>query len=651
VGRAAAITTQGLWARIGAAGQTPSSSLTVQEHNLLRPMKQQDLAEARKSFCSRPIARAGYFASVEVAGFLLFFALLSPTVAHASCQITAVELPVTMSGPRPLVTAKINDADVNFILDSGAFFSTISPAAAEQFKLPHRRPPDGLRVDAVGGRAEIYATRVKEFTLTTTVFSNVDFIVGGNELDANAIGLLGQNVLGLADVEYDLGNGSVRIVQPGEDCKSANLAYWAGSRPYSEIDLERSRWKPNKMTTAIAHINGVEIHVEFDTGAQASFLSLQAAKRAGLVPGGEGVIAAGASRGMGRAEVQTWIAPVKNFTIGDEQIKNTHLRIGDLDLGDIDMLLGADFFLSHRIYVANGREKIYFTYNGGPAFDLSVVPNAGQRTMPDLDKQAVAEEQSPGPTDAKGYARRGAARASRRDFTNALADMTRACELDPGVGRYFLMRGQIRVSLGQANASMPDFNEAIRLSPDDLDARLARARTLIAIREGESTRADLEVADRIAASQSNSRLEIADLYMRLDMPEAALGQYNHWIASHDEDVNLKVVLAGRCWARALIGTELGKALVDCDAAVKSNPQSAEFLSSRGLVHLRMGEFDKAMDDYDAALRINPKIAWSLFGRGVVRLHKGAADAANVDITAAKALRPSIVADAKRHGIE
>jgi len=34
------------------------------------------------------------------------------------------------------------------------------------------------------------------------------------------------------------------------------------------------------------------------------------------------------------------------------------------------MLLGADFFMSHRIYVANGRRMIYFTYNGGPVFSV-----------------------------------------------------------------------------------------------------------------------------------------------------------------------------------------------------------------------------------------------------------------------------------------
>jgi hypothetical protein len=33
-----------------------------------------------------------------------------------------------------------------------------------------------------------------------------------------------------------------------------------------------------------------------------------------------------------------------------------------------DMLIGADFFLSHRIYVARSQGKIYFTYKGGPIF-------------------------------------------------------------------------------------------------------------------------------------------------------------------------------------------------------------------------------------------------------------------------------------------
>jgi tetratricopeptide (TPR) repeat protein len=557
-----------------------------------------------------------------------------------------------MSGFRPVVAARINDVDAKFILDSGAFYSMITPAAAEQFKLPHERAPERLRVEGVGGRADIYLTRVEKFTLTNTVFPRVQFIVGGNELGSNAVGLIGQNFLGLADVEYDLGNGAARIVYPGEDCKDSPLAYWAGSKPYSEIELTVSRWTVSRKTDAVAFVNEVKVRVEFDTGAAVSVLSLDAAKRAGLAPGGEGVVPAGSLKGLGREEIPTWIAPVKNFTIGGEQIKNTHLRIGDLDLDGIDMLLGADFFLSHRIYVANGQEKIYFTYNGGPAFDLSARQFVAHAPAVDARAEApAAEDESAAPSDAKGYAQRGTARASRREFEHALADMTRACELDPGNGRYFFLRGEVRLKLRQQVPAMSDFDEALRLDPDDVEARLARARLHLAGRDAESARADLGAADRIAASQSSSRLEMARLYMRLDMPENALVEYDKWIAAHGKDVDLHDVLNNRCWARALMGKELGKALEDCDAAVQAKADSAGYLDSRGLVHLRLGELDKALDDYNAALRINPNIAWSLYGRGIVRLRKGAAEPGQADLAAAKAIRPSITDEAKRHGIE
>ena len=35
------------------------------------------------------------------------------------------------------------------------------------------------------------------------------------------------------------------------------------------------------------------------------------------------------------------------------------------------MLAGADFFLSHRMFVSSTQHKLYFTYNGGPVFKLA----------------------------------------------------------------------------------------------------------------------------------------------------------------------------------------------------------------------------------------------------------------------------------------
>ena len=122
-------------------------------------------------------------------------------------------------------------------------------------------------------------------------------------------------------------------------------------------------------TTGTATINGAKITVMFDTGAWNSVLSMKAAARAGVKPDTPGVVEAGYSSGIGRGRVKSYIAPFSSFKIGDgEEIKNARLRIADIDLDEGDMLLGADFFLSHHVFVANSQHRLYLTYNGGPGF-------------------------------------------------------------------------------------------------------------------------------------------------------------------------------------------------------------------------------------------------------------------------------------------
>jgi tetratricopeptide (TPR) repeat protein len=109
-------------------------------------------------------------------------------------------------------------------------------------------------------------------------------------------------------------------------------------------------------------------------------------------------------------------------------------------------------------------------------------------------------------------------------------------------------------------------------------------------------------------------------------------------------------LNSRCWARALGGQELDKALADCNTALKLHPNTADFLDSRGLVYLRQGNYDKAIADYDAALRLAPKTAWSLYGRGLAKSRKGMSAEGQADIAAATALQPKIAERAASFGI-
>ena len=571
-----------------------------------------------------------------------------PTCAFAACKVSRVaELPVTMSGLRPLVSAKINGADALFIADSGAFYSTLTPAAAAQFKLKLGPAPYWFALTGVGGEARTWLTVVKTFTLFDLPIPNVEFIVAGNELEG-AVGLLGQNVFRMADVEYDLAGGAIRLMRP-HDCRNAEMAYWATSQPYSIVDIDAAT-PQSPHTTGVAFINGAKIRVLFDTGAPASVLTLAAAGRAGVKPGGQGVVDAGLAHGVGRQVVQTWIAPFASFKIGDEEIRNTHLRIGDTGIRDVDMLIGADFFLSHRIYVASSQHKLYFTYNGGPVFNLTSSPSTQADTGPARAGSPEPQNQADQPNDAAAFSRRGTAFTARRDYEHAIADLTRACEMKPNEPRYFYERGVARWGNRQPDLALADFDQAVNLKPDDVDALVARAGLRLLGPENPAAITDLEAAGRFAPEQADIRRQIGSLYARAGLLAEAVAQYDKWITAHDQDVRVPDARNARCWARALRGQELDKALADCNAALKSRPDTAAFLDSRGLVRLRMGDLDKSIADYDAALKLQPHSAWSLYGRGLAKVREGLTTAGEADIAAATAIQPRIEDEAGKHGI-
>ena len=508
--------------------------------------------------------------------------------------------------------------------------------------------PLGTFISGVGGDQLPSLATVKEFTIFGAKFPNVVFYVAGNDLGP-AVGALGQNLFRVADTEYDLANGAIRIMRPGKECKSIALAYWAKPGSYSEIDINVPT-EDDPHVYGYAYVNGKRIKVMFDTGSARSLLSLSAAKSLGITPTSEGVEPAGTSTGVGKHHVENWIAPFHSFKIGEEEIRDTRLLIGDIGSNPAgeEMLLGGDFFLSHRVYVAISRGKLYFTYNGGPVFNLgSDSKSASARS----ESIAVASGQTIGgaaePTDAAGFSRRAAVASARHDYASAIADLDRACKLAPTEPRYFRERGMALREDRQYALAAADFDAALKLKPDDVPSLLARA----SLRAKSDTTADLEAADRYLPKEAPEHLEIGATYERMDLLPAAVLQYSKWIDSHERsDVDMAHALNLRCWARALQGQELEGALADCNGALKAQSGSADLLDSRGLVYLRLGSYDRAMADYDAALAAEPKIAWSHYGRGIARIRTGRTSDGQADIAAAISLSPKIAETAQRHGI-
>ena len=75
------------------------------------------------------------------------------------------------------------------------------------------------------------------------------------------------------------------------------------------------------------------------------------------------------------------------------------------------------------------------------------------------------------------------------------------------------------------------------------------------------------------------------------------------------------------------------------------------MTSLGLIHLKMDQFDAAIDDFSSALRFDPKLASALYGRGLAKLKNGDKAGSDADISAAKTIQAEIGADFARYGVQ
>jgi len=575
---------------------------------------------------------------------LALLALVAPAAAaHADCKVDILaELPVTMIGRQPTVEVKLNGAPMRMLTDSGAFFSVITPAAASQLHLALAPVPPGFYMVAVGGNVTPEVATVKDFDLAGIPLHRVDFLVGGSEVGDVVVGVIGRNILGIAEVEYDLGGGMIRIARH-QGCSNSLLAYWAKpDQPYGMLNLEdqpNGRFKPPIAGEAL--INGHKVRVIFDTGAETSGLTLAAARRLGLDPKSSGgVELAGLGSGFGRRLVRSWIAPIDTFEIGGEKIEHTRVRIGDFDLPDADMLVGADFFLSHRVYVATAQHKLYFTYNGGAVFDLSVH---------DGGAEAPTAMTEPSPTDAAGFLRRAAAETSRGDFDAAIADYGKAIALDPKSAAAFHGRALADRGKGDLVKARADMDTAISFAPDDADARLDRASLRREVHDTAGALDDLGAADKALAPQANERLQLGNAFLAADAPDRAIAQYDLWAKFHGDDSHMGPLLGARCWARAQLGTELDKAADDCNRALRLT-NNLRALEGRGIVSLRQGAYAPAIADFDKVIATHPKAPMAIWSRGVAEQKLGQAEKADVDLAAAKTQDAEIEKIAAKFGL-
>lgn len=581
----------------------------------------------------------------SLARTLSLVSLVSLSIATASawatCELKHFEIPVRLVDQRPVATLTLNGTAASLLVDSGAFFSMLSASTATQLKLPLRDLPDGFRVQGYTGRIEVQRTVVDKVGLIGAELPKIEFLVGGNELGAGIQGILGRNILSVADTEYDLAHGVVRLSFPKGDCEKTDFAYWAGPAPVIVVPLE-DKQRGNTAIRTMVGINGKDTLALFDTGAPRTSLTLKAARRAGLEE--RDLTPAGRSGGGGEGRVRSWTGSVARFDLGGEKITGSRLQIDDTSSPEQGMLIGLDYFLSHRIYVSRLQRQLYITWNGNPIFAPSSAASSG------YDTRYAALPQDVVPDDADALARRGAAALAAGNPQRALEDLNRACALAPAVADCFFTRARVHLAMRRARPGLADLDEALRLDPALAEARARRVGLRAQLGDRPGAQSDLAQLDAALPPSHQLRAAMAQLWAGLGQTDEALRQFELWIGSHPLDASLPNVLNHRCWMRTRLNLDLMLALQDCKRALDKDAGEPAHHNSLGWTYLRLGDAQKAKQAFDSAIKLRAH-PFALYGRGLAQLRLDETSSGESDLAAARKLRPPIADELRKEGFE
>ncbi|MBI3726193.1 tetratricopeptide repeat protein [bacterium] len=239
------------------------------------------------------------------------------------------------------------------------------------------------------------------------------------------------------------------------------------------------------------------------------------------------------------------------------------------------------------------------------------------------------------PGSSSAWAARAYARLGKGDQHAAVGDTDKALELDPGNADAWATRGACRQKLGDLERAIASFSKAIELDPELVRAWSGR---------GEARR---NRGDNVGAIQDATRAIALDPLALLPWTIRANaragkgdmdGATADWTRAIELRPNYAVAWASRGDARRMKGDQDG-AIRDSTRAIELDPGNANAWTVRGDAHRQKGDLDGAIQDETRAIALDPKQSFAWVVRGEARRKKGDLDGAIDDSTRALALDP------------
>lgn len=295
--------------------------------------------------------------------------MLAACLAHpaAACEAKPrATVPLVTAGARLLVAVAVNGRPATFQVDTGAARSLVTPDAVRRLGLVRDRwvgatvrglggierqsvaDPTSL---ALGGVPLRHRNAIGDRTLTVAPLGVSQ--AGGRTID----GLLGRDFLSGFDVVLDVSARRMTLWAVS-GCAGRFLPWHI---PYDVIAALPAY---GDALVLPVQANGTTLRALPDTGASRTLIAAPGLARLGLGAGKP----AGQASGVGRQTRTVWTVRLSSLRVGDDTMRDKEVLGGEFRVFPIvDMVLGADWFATRRVWLSYATGQVFVANAGSMA--------------------------------------------------------------------------------------------------------------------------------------------------------------------------------------------------------------------------------------------------------------------------------------------
>lgn len=204
------------------------------------------------------------------------------------------------------------------------------------------------------------------------------------------------------------------------------------------------------------------------------------------------------------------------------------------------------------------------------------------------------------PQDADALVKSAEAKARNRDFNGAIADYTKALEINPQLQKVWFQRAMLKTYSNDDQGAIADYGKAVEVDPAYGLAWFNRGLLRLGRKDHDGAISDLTKAIDLKPTD-------ADTYFNRGNAFAAKGDHDRAVRDYTKSIELKpkyasaYIYRGDCLARR--GDPIG-AMLDFSKAIEMNPKDAEAYYFRAYAQYDRQAWADAKADFQKAYDLN-----------------------------------------------